>query len=124
KQDFERELTRLGLDPSRFLVEVRREPDLPGRTDSTRYATTSTSLTWSTRIGTHGSYTAGTARTGSRSSPKSAVGSMFRGRVVCGERARIDFLAGVPPLTPLLLIRVSVRAIESGQRVVSQIRRA
>jgi hypothetical protein len=29
-QDFERELTRLGLDPSRFLVEVRREPDLPG----------------------------------------------------------------------------------------------
>jgi hypothetical protein len=30
KQDFERELTRLGLDPSKFLVEVRREPDLPG----------------------------------------------------------------------------------------------
>jgi hypothetical protein len=29
KQDFERELTRLGLDPSKFLVEVRREPDLP-----------------------------------------------------------------------------------------------
>ena len=28
KQDFERELTRLGLDPSKFLVEVRREPDL------------------------------------------------------------------------------------------------
>jgi len=30
KQDFERELTRLGLDPSKFLVEVRREPDVPG----------------------------------------------------------------------------------------------
>ena len=30
KQDFERELTRLGLDPSKFLVEVRRESDLPG----------------------------------------------------------------------------------------------
>ena len=30
KQDFERELTRLELDPSKFLVEVRREPDLPG----------------------------------------------------------------------------------------------
>ena len=30
KQDFERELTRLGLDPSKFLVEVRREPDPPG----------------------------------------------------------------------------------------------
>jgi hypothetical protein len=30
KQDFERELTRLGLDPSKFLVEVRRAPDLPG----------------------------------------------------------------------------------------------
>ena len=30
KTDFERELTRLGLDPSKFLVEVRREPDLPG----------------------------------------------------------------------------------------------
>ena len=29
KQDFERELTRLGLDPSKFLAEVRREPDLP-----------------------------------------------------------------------------------------------
>jgi hypothetical protein len=28
KQDFERELTRLSLDPSKFLVEVRREPDL------------------------------------------------------------------------------------------------
>ena len=30
KQDFERELTRLGLDPSNFLVEVRRGPDLAG----------------------------------------------------------------------------------------------
>ena len=30
KRDFERELTRLGLDPSKFLVEVRREPELPG----------------------------------------------------------------------------------------------
>ena len=30
KQDFERELTRLGLDPSKFLAEVRREPDPPG----------------------------------------------------------------------------------------------
>ena len=30
KQDFERELTRLGFEPSKFLVEVRREPDLPG----------------------------------------------------------------------------------------------
>ena len=28
KQDFERELTRLGLDSSTFLVEVQREPDL------------------------------------------------------------------------------------------------
>ena len=30
KQDFERELTRLGLDPTKFLVEVGRESDLPG----------------------------------------------------------------------------------------------
>jgi hypothetical protein len=30
KRDFERELTRLGLDPSKFLVEVRREPGPPG----------------------------------------------------------------------------------------------
>ena len=30
KQAFERELTRLDLDPSKFLVEVRREPLLPG----------------------------------------------------------------------------------------------
>jgi hypothetical protein len=30
KQDFERELKRLGLDPSKFLVEVRRDPALPG----------------------------------------------------------------------------------------------
>jgi hypothetical protein len=39
KQDFERELTRLGLDPSKFLAEVRREPDLPGadELDATRY---------------------------------------------------------------------------------------
>ena len=39
KQDFERELTRLGLDPSKFLVEVRREPDLPGADglDAIRY---------------------------------------------------------------------------------------
>jgi hypothetical protein len=29
KQDFERELPRLGLDPSKFLAEVRREPDVP-----------------------------------------------------------------------------------------------
>jgi hypothetical protein len=29
KQAFERELIRLGLDPSKFMVEVRREPDLP-----------------------------------------------------------------------------------------------
>jgi hypothetical protein len=29
KQDFERELTRLGLAPDKFLAEVRREPDLP-----------------------------------------------------------------------------------------------
>ena len=39
KQDFERELTRLGLDPSKFLAEVRREPDLPGADglDAIRY---------------------------------------------------------------------------------------
>ena len=30
KQDFERELTRLGLDPSKFLVEVQRERNPPG----------------------------------------------------------------------------------------------
>jgi hypothetical protein len=30
KQDFEHELTRLELDPSKFLVEVRRGPNLPG----------------------------------------------------------------------------------------------
>ena len=29
KQDFKREMTRLGLDPSKFLVEVQREPDPP-----------------------------------------------------------------------------------------------
>ena len=28
KQDFERELKRLGYDPSQFLVVVRREPDV------------------------------------------------------------------------------------------------
>ncbi len=55
-------------------------------------------------MGIHGSYPAGTARTGSRISPKSAVGSMFRGRVGCGEHARIDFLASVPPLTLFLLM--------------------
>ena len=30
KQDFERELKKLGLDPSKFLVEVRREPGVEG----------------------------------------------------------------------------------------------
>jgi hypothetical protein len=30
KQDFESALTKLGLDPSRFLVEVRREPVVEG----------------------------------------------------------------------------------------------
>ena len=30
KQDFESELKRLGLDPGRFLVEVRREPAREG----------------------------------------------------------------------------------------------
>jgi hypothetical protein len=30
KEDFEHELSRLGLDASKFLAEVRREPDLPG----------------------------------------------------------------------------------------------
>jgi hypothetical protein len=69
----------------------------------------------------HGSYRVGTARTGSRISPKSAVGSMFRGRVEWGEHAMVDFLAWVPPLTPLLLMIVSVRDIESGHRVISQI---
>ena len=121
KQDLERELTRLGLDPSKFLVEVRREPDLPGADglDAIRYDVYITDL--EPRIAIHGSYTAGRARTGSRSSPKSAVGSMFRGRVECGEHAMIAFLAWVPPLTPLLLMIVSVRDIESGHRVVSQI---
>ena len=39
KQDFERELTRMGRDPTKFLVEVRREPDLPGADgiDAIRY---------------------------------------------------------------------------------------
>lgn len=30
KQEFERELTRLGLDPGKFLAEVQRETDAPG----------------------------------------------------------------------------------------------
>jgi hypothetical protein len=29
KQNFEHQLTRMGRDPSKFLVEVRRESDLP-----------------------------------------------------------------------------------------------
>ena len=39
KQDFERELTRLGHDPSKFLVEVRREPGQhgPDGLDAIRY---------------------------------------------------------------------------------------
>ncbi|HEX4522360.1 MAG TPA: hypothetical protein VH704_02485 [Casimicrobiaceae bacterium] len=39
KRDFERELTRLGLDPGKFLAEVRREPDLAGTKgrDAIRY---------------------------------------------------------------------------------------
>jgi hypothetical protein len=39
KQDFERELTRLGHDPGKFLVEVRREPGQPGADgrDAIRY---------------------------------------------------------------------------------------
>ncbi len=39
KRDFERELTRLGLDPGKFLVEVRRESDLPAASgrDAIRY---------------------------------------------------------------------------------------
>jgi len=36
---------------------------------------------------------------------------MFRGGVEYGEHARIDFLAWVPPLTPFLLMIVSVRDI-------------
>jgi hypothetical protein len=35
KQDLEGELTRLGLDPSKFLVEVRREADPPGADELT-----------------------------------------------------------------------------------------
>ena len=31
KQNFERELTRPSLDPSKFIVEVRREPNATGR---------------------------------------------------------------------------------------------
>jgi hypothetical protein len=30
KQDFERELKKLGFDPSKFLVEIRREPAVEG----------------------------------------------------------------------------------------------
>jgi hypothetical protein len=30
KQDFERDLKTLGFDPDKFLVEVRREPDVVG----------------------------------------------------------------------------------------------
>ena len=39
KVAFERELKRLGLDPSNFLVEVRREPDVEGADapDAIRY---------------------------------------------------------------------------------------
>jgi len=39
KMAFERELKRLGLDPSNFLVEVRREPDVEGTDapDAKRY---------------------------------------------------------------------------------------
>jgi len=33
KEDFEKELRRLGLDPSKFLVEVRRDPDVPATRD-------------------------------------------------------------------------------------------
>ena len=37
KQDFESGLTRLGLDPATFLVEVRREPDVPDGRYGVRY---------------------------------------------------------------------------------------
>lgn len=39
KARFERELKRLGLDPSNFLVEVRQEPDVEGEggRDAIRY---------------------------------------------------------------------------------------
>ena len=39
KVAFERELKRLGFDPSNFLVEVRREPDVEGANapDAIRY---------------------------------------------------------------------------------------
>lgn len=39
KQDFERELARLGLDPSKSLVEVRREPDVAEAFRSKRLVT-------------------------------------------------------------------------------------
>lgn len=40
KAKFERELERLGLEPSNYLVEVRREPDAEGATgpDAIRYS--------------------------------------------------------------------------------------
>lgn len=46
KQDFEREIERLGLDPSNFLVEVRREPDVEGTDgpNTTRYTVYITDL--------------------------------------------------------------------------------
>ena len=39
KQHFERELARMGLDPSKFLVQVRHEPDVAGADgiDAIRY---------------------------------------------------------------------------------------
>lgn len=39
RAEFERELKRLGFDPSNFLVEVRREPDVEGADgpDAVRY---------------------------------------------------------------------------------------
>ena len=39
KRDFEREIKKLGFDPSKFLVEVRREPDVEGADEraATRY---------------------------------------------------------------------------------------
>lgn len=46
KENFERELKRLDFDPSKFLVEVRREPDLPGvdRLHALRYSVYITDL--------------------------------------------------------------------------------
>jgi hypothetical protein len=45
KERFGRELKRLGLEPSNFLVEVRQEPDVEGRADAMRYATPCISVT-------------------------------------------------------------------------------